>query len=54
MFPSPRHARGLGLANLRAARPVGSYLLLSHAINSPLDMLGGLAKANIWVVRPEG
>jgi hypothetical protein len=20
----------------------------------PFDMLGGLAKANIWVVRPEG
>jgi hypothetical protein len=33
--PPPRHARGLGLANLRVARPVGSYLLLSHAINSP-------------------
>jgi hypothetical protein len=52
--PLPRHARGIGLANLRVARPVGSNLLLSHAINSPLDMLGALAKANIWIVRPEG
>jgi hypothetical protein len=22
--------------------------------NSPLDMLGGLAKANTWVTKPEG
>jgi hypothetical protein len=32
--PPPRHALGLGLANLRVPKPVGSYLLLSHAINS--------------------
>jgi hypothetical protein len=32
---------------------VEHYLLLPHTIN-PLDMLGGLAKANIWVARPRG
>jgi hypothetical protein len=40
--PLPRHAQGLGLANLRVARPVGSYLLLSHAINSPPRHARGL------------
>jgi hypothetical protein len=40
--PLPRHAQGLSLANLRVARPVGSYLLLSHAINSPPRHARGL------------
>jgi hypothetical protein len=51
--PPPRHARGLGHANLRVARPVGSYLLLSHAINSPSRHARELAKANTWVAKPE-
>jgi hypothetical protein len=42
--PPPRHARGLGHANLRVARPVGSYLFLLPSTLS-LDMLGCLAQS---------
>jgi hypothetical protein len=53
-IPPPRHARGLGLANLRVARLVGSYLLLSRAINSPPRHTRGLGFANLRVARPVG
>jgi hypothetical protein len=33
---------------------VEPYLLLSHVTNPPFSMLGGLAKANTWVAKPEG
>jgi hypothetical protein len=41
-IPPPQHAQELGLAKLRVARPVGSYLLLSRAINSPPRHAQGL------------
>jgi hypothetical protein len=44
-IPPPWHARGLDLANLRVAKPVGPYLLLPHVTNPPIDMLGGLAQS---------
>jgi hypothetical protein len=35
LIPPPWYGRGLDLVNLRVARPVGSYLLLSHVRNPP-------------------